>query len=65
MSKIKIKFVEEECIGCGTCIALCPENWEMEGSKAKPIKTELEELGNNKIAADSCPVSCIHIVEQK
>ncbi|MEE9323269.1 MAG: ferredoxin [Candidatus Aenigmarchaeota archaeon] len=51
------------CIGCGACAAICPENWEMEGDKAKPKKTEVKEMGCNKEASDSCPVQCINIKE--
>ena len=65
MSKIKIKFVRADCIGCGTCVAICPENWKMEEGKAKPIKTELDEIGNNQAAADACPVNCIHIIKEE
>ncbi len=57
----KIVFDEEKCIGCGTCAAVCPENWEMQGDKAKAKSLEVTEVGCNQQAADSCPVSCIRI----
>lgn len=54
----------EICIGCGTCAALCPENWEMkEDGKASPKKTEIKEVSCNQQAADACPVHCIRIVK--
>lgn len=51
----------DACIGCGACAAVCPENWEMGGAKAKPKKHEVKELGCNKEAMDACPVQCIKI----
>jgi ferredoxin len=61
MTKIKIIHDVEACIGCGACAAICPDNWEMKGSKSKPKKTELNDLGCNQQAADACPVQCIKI----
>ncbi|MFC1697596.1 ferredoxin [Nanoarchaeota archaeon] len=59
---IKIIQDHKECIGCGACVAICPDNWEMdEEGKAKPIKAELDDIGCNQEAADSCPVKCITI----
>lgn len=58
----KIIQEREKCIGCGTCVALCPSNWKMDDDgKASPKKIEVEEIGCNKEAADSCPVQCIKI----
>ncbi len=62
MAKIKIEYNKDECIGCGACVAQC-DNWELEGDKAKPKKTELDDVGCNKDAADGCPVNCIKVVE--
>jgi ferredoxin len=61
---IKIVHEREKCIGCGACVAVCSENWEMDGDKSKPLKTELDEIGCNKEAENSCPVNCIHIKEE-
>ena len=53
------------CIGCGACEKAC-ENWEMmPDGKSTPKKTELDEVGCNRDAADVCPVACIKIVERK
>ncbi len=49
------------CIGCGACAAVCPDNWAMDGAKAKPKKTTVKDLGCNKEAADACPVQCIKL----
>ncbi len=64
MSKYKIKQDVEKCIGCGTCVSMCATNWEMkDDGKAYPIKKEVEEIGCNQGATDSCPVQCITIEE--
>ncbi|HJN62106.1 MAG TPA: ferredoxin [Candidatus Parcubacteria bacterium] len=69
----KIIFEREKCIGCGSCAALCPKYWEMaedgksnlKGSKnnekTSNEELEIEELGCNQDAVDSCPVQIIHI----
>ena len=60
----KIIHNREKCIGCGACASIC-DNWEIdENGKAKPKKTEVEEVGCNKEAADVYPVQCIKIEEE-
>ena len=61
----KIKQDREKCIGCGSCVAVCGDNWEMDGNKSKAKKTEVEEIGCNQQAADSCPVGIITVEEVK
>ena len=70
---MKIIHEREKCIGCGSCSAVCPKYWEMAddgkvkflGAKTNPksgnYELEIEEVGCNQDAADSCPVQCIHI----
>ncbi len=61
----KISIVEDECIGCGLCQGLCPDNYDLEDKngqlKAVVKNSEVEELGCNRDAAEQCPVNCIHI----
>ena len=63
----KIKYNEDECIGCGACTVQCPENWELvevNGMfKAKVKQIELKEVGKNLEAKEICPVNCIDIEE--
>jgi ferredoxin len=53
---------EEECIGCGSCVEICPEVFQMqEGEeKAEVIKPEGGPENLVQEAIDTCPVSCIH-----
>ncbi|MFH1447575.1 MAG: ferredoxin [Candidatus Micrarchaeota archaeon] len=61
---VKIEQDQDACIGCGACVSVCPDNWEMdESNKAKPLKTELDEVGCNQEAASACPVQCIQVIE--
>ena len=70
---MKIIHKIEKCIGCGSCVAVCPEYFEMgedgkahlKGSKINP-ETGNEELEVKNIdcgqeAVDICPVECIKI----
>jgi len=62
MAKFVIKFEREKCIGCGSCAAVCPVNWELkDDGKAMPINTELENMSCNQTAAEICPAQCIHV----
>jgi ferredoxin len=62
MAKFKITQDRNACIGCGACAAVCPDNWKMASDgKSKPVKTQIDNIGCNQQAADSCPVQCIHI----
>ena len=70
---VKIIQKHEECIGCGVCVTVCPNFWEMgDEMKAKPkvgeqnkgtgdYEFETEEEGCNKEAAESCPIQIIKI----
>jgi len=64
MAKYKVKIEEDKCIGCGTCIALCPDNFKFKGDKAIVITEEVEDLDCISDAASSCPVQCIITKEQ-
>ncbi len=71
MTKVIQKY--EECIGCGTCVALCPKFWEMgDDGKARPkggiknpetgdYELEVNKAECNKDAADACPAQIISL----
>ncbi len=60
----KIIHDKGKCIKCGACVATS-KNWEMKDGEVNPIKTQVEELGDNEAAANGCPVSAITIKEEK
>lgn len=62
MVKIKISIDREKCIGCGSCVAVCPAVFEIaKDGKSMPKKKELEDPGCAERAAQVCPVQCITI----
>ena len=56
-------IIEDECIGCGACVAVCEDNFELTKGKAIVKNVEVEEIGCNQDAADTCPMNCISIEE--
>lgn len=65
MTKYKISQDHKKCIGCGTCVGLCPTNWEMgNDGKAHP-KKNTDTAACNLEAAKNCPVQCIKVMVLK
>jgi len=62
MAKYKVVVDKDLCIGCAACTAVC-DNFEMDGDKSKPKKNEVDDIGCNQDAADSCPVAAIKITK--
>lgn len=53
--KIKV----EECIGCGTCVAVCPQSvWELKDDKA--FQVQPEACIECDACVENCPVECIY-----
>jgi len=57
-----VKVNKEKCIGCGLCVSLCPDVFEIgEDGKSQIIKGA--DLGKNekciKEAKEGCPVQAI------
>ncbi len=57
----KIVIDEEKCIGCGSCAEICPNNFIMNGEKAKVKKAEVKKISCEKDAEAACPVDAISI----
>ena len=49
--------ISSACIGCGSCVSICPEIFELDGAKAK-VKAQ-KDLPCVDEAIGSCPVSAI------
>ena len=56
-------YVNENCIGCGMCVSICPEVFSLTDENVAyangEILTELEESVQE--AADNCPVNAIEV----
>jgi len=52
---------EDECLGCGACVELCPEIFAFndDENKAYVIEAESEDQDCIDEAMASCPASCI------
>ena len=63
---MKVWIDRAGCIGCGTCEALCPELFQIQGDGLAQIIAQpdgyLEDAARE--AAGSCPVSVIHTEEE-
>ena len=64
MTKIKkddkTPFVNEDCIGCSACVAICPDVFEL-NEDWKAFAKDLSEYDENEVndAISACPVSAI------
>jgi len=70
MTDTRIEQDLEGCIGCGACASICPDSWEMKETpdgeyKAYPLKKKCSEevFDENMEAAESCPVTVIHLFD--
>lgn len=64
---MEIKIIKDQCIGCGSCEAVCPEVFEItdEGiaEVVSIINQDNEELV--KEAVEICPTEAIEIIDEK
>ena len=62
---MKVTVDEDTCTGCGACVSICPDVFDMEGDVAvvkDPAAVAGDEAGCRD-AAESCPVEAIAIEE--
>lgn len=54
------KVDAEKCIGCGACVALCPDVFELRSDGKSHVKNPRGKC-DLKAAVDACPVGAISI----
>lgn len=57
----QVRIDQDECIGCGACVELCPDIFAFDDDENKAYVT-VPEGGNQACieeAVASCPVNCI------
>ena len=56
-----VRIDEDECVGCESCVDLCPEVFEMDedAEKAIVIKPQGGDIECIQEAIDTCPTECI------
>lgn len=55
---------QDQCIGCGMCESICPEVFRMNDDNLAEVHTQPGEMTDTlQDAVDSCPVSCIEVVQ--
>lgn len=60
-SAMSIKVNLNDCIGCGVCAELCPQNFKLDEIEGKSLVISQDVTPLTKEAADSCPVSAIEV----
>lgn len=62
MAKVKrVVINEEECVGCESCVELCPDvfDFDADAEKASVKEDYSEDEACIQEAIDSCPSECI------
>lgn len=57
-----VKVNKDVCIGCGTCVSVCPEVFELDKNNKSQVKKNADLEKNDgciKDSIDQCPVSAI------
>ena len=62
----KVRIDEDECIGCESCVEICPDvfSFNDDTDKAEVIDENLAEEDCVDEAVASCPVECIFVEEE-
>ncbi len=63
---MKVRIIEEKCIGCGQCEAICSDVFQIgDDGLAHVIGEVTEQLEEDvRDAVSSCPTEAIEIVEE-
>lgn len=60
---MKVTVDKEGCISCGICVNTCPEVFQFDEDDKSEVISEPTSSNEDEVqtAADSCPVSVIHV----
>ncbi len=62
MPSMDVKLNRNDCIGCGVCVQICPEVFELDEEAGK---ARVARQGGTpeavREAVESCPVGCISV----
>jgi len=54
-----VKIDGKKCIGCGLCVSMCPEVFEMDDAEGKAKVVAQKKTPCVKESAESCPAEAI------
>jgi len=60
---MKVSVDKSKCIGCGACVSMCPDVFEMSDDHKSVVKNSDCEGCDCKAAASACPVGAITVTE--
>ncbi len=62
---VKVTVDQEKCIGCGLCVAVCPEVFELGDDGKSHVKDPdaCNDVSRLKEAAEGCPTGAITVEE--
>ena len=61
---VTLKIDKDKCIGCGTCVSLYPDFFEMGTDGKARIANGIKDIDKNEIKeiVSSCPMTAIKII---
>ena len=60
---MKVSIDKNKCIGCGVCVAVCPDVFELGEDGKSRVKVKETDKKCVKEAKESCPTQAIMIEE--
>ena len=60
---MKVVVDKSKCIGCGTCVAIAPQSFKLDGATVVVIEPMNDPEDTIKEAVESCPVNALTIEE--
>jgi ferredoxin len=60
---MKVIVDKLKCIGCGTCVAIAPGSFKLDGAAVTVIEPMADSPDKIKEAVESCPVNALTVEE--